>query len=207
MNAVAPLRRGTTGARSGTEHRDGSGHEHPVALVAEIGVLVLAGLGSTWLLRKHRGRRSRTREETNVTEEQALGPISYMIAEFPGNKMTGEGFPILVDLVNQGVIRVLDLRFMTKDLDGSVRAMELSDIDHDGQFDMAVFEGASAGLIDESDFADAAAVIEPGSSAGILIFENRWATPFINALRSRPSGAGGGRLHSHRLGNSVTRCD
>jgi hypothetical protein len=118
-----------------------------------------------------------------VTEEQAMGPISYLIAEFPGNKMTGEGFPILVDLVNQGVIRVLDLRFITKDLEGSVQAMQLSDIDGDGQFDMAVFEGASAGLIDESDFADAASVIEPGSSAGILIFENRWAIPFINALR------------------------
>jgi Family of unknown function (DUF6325) len=118
-----------------------------------------------------------------VTDEQAMGPISYLIAEFPGNKMTGEGFAILVDLVNRGVVRVLDLRFITKDLDGSVGVVELSDIDGDGQFDMTVFEGASARLMDDSDFADAASVIEPGSSAGVLIFENRWATPFVNALR------------------------
>jgi hypothetical protein len=112
-----------------------------------------------------------------------MGPISYLIVEFPGNKMTGEGFQDLVDLVNRGVIRVLDLRFVTREADGSVRALELSDIDRDGQFDLAVFEGASSGLMDASDLSEAASVIEPGSSAGILIFENRWATPFVNALR------------------------
>ncbi len=118
-----------------------------------------------------------------MPEDETMGPVSYLIVEFPGSKMTGEGFPILVDLVNSGVIRVLDLRFMTKAPDGTVRALELSDIDRDGQFDLTVFDGASSGLMDESDFADAASVIEPGSSAGVLIFENRWATPFINALR------------------------
>jgi Family of unknown function (DUF6325) len=118
-----------------------------------------------------------------LAEEQTMGPISYLIVEFPGSKMTGEGFRTLVDLVDRGVIRVLDLRFLTKSADGSVQALELSDIDRDGQFDLSVFEGASAGLMDASDFADAASVIEPGSSAGILIFENRWATPFVNALR------------------------
>jgi hypothetical protein len=123
------------------------------------------------------------REEPTVAEEQTMGPVSYLIVEFPGSKMTGEGFPILVDLVSRGVIRILDLRFISKDLDGGVQSIELSDIDRDGQFDLAVFEGASSGLIDKSDLSDAASVIKPGSSAGILIFENRWATPFINALR------------------------
>jgi hypothetical protein len=118
-----------------------------------------------------------------VADEQALGPISYLIVEFPGNRMTGEGFPILLDLVDRGVIRILDLKFVTKDPDGSVRAVELMDLDHDGTFDVAVFEGASSGIIDDSDVADAATVIEPGSSAGVLIFENRWATPFVQALR------------------------
>ena len=73
-----------------------------------------------------------------MTEKEAMGPISYLIVEFPGNKMTGEGFPILVDLVDKGVIRILDLRFITKGLDGSVRAMELADINRDGQFDLAI---------------------------------------------------------------------
>jgi hypothetical protein len=118
-----------------------------------------------------------------VAEEQTLGPISYVIVEFPGNKMTGEGFPILLDLVDRGVIRILDLRFVVKDADGSVRGVELMDLDHDGTFDVALFEGASSGMMDDSDLADAASVLEPGSSAGVLIFENRWATPFVQALR------------------------
>jgi hypothetical protein len=116
-------------------------------------------------------------------DANALGPISYLIVEFPGNKMTGEGLPILVDLVDQGVIRILDLMFVRRDSDGSMRAVELADIDADGQFDLAVFAGASSGMLDDSDLADAANVIEPGSSAGILIFENRWATSFTQALR------------------------
>jgi Family of unknown function (DUF6325) len=117
-----------------------------------------------------------------ASETEAMGPISYLVVEFPGNKMTGEGFPLLVDLVDRGIIRILDLVFVTRETDGTVRAIDLRDIDHDGQVDLAVFEGASSGLLDESDLADAAPVIEPGSSAGILIFENRWATQFTQAL-------------------------
>jgi hypothetical protein len=113
----------------------------------------------------------------------AMGPISYLIVEFPGNKMTGEGLPILVDLVDQGLIRILDFLFVTRDDDGSLRAVELRDLDLDGQIDVAVFEGASSGLLDDSDLADAASVIEPGSSAAILLFENRWARSFTQALR------------------------
>lgn len=124
-----------------------------------------------------------------MTEERAMGPISYLIVEFPGSKMTGEGFPALVDLVDQGVIRILDLVFVTKDTEGSVRALELTDIDGDGRLDLAVFEGVSSGVLDASDVDDAGSVLEPGSSAGILLFENCWATRFTQALR-----AGGGEL-------------
>jgi hypothetical protein len=118
-----------------------------------------------------------------MADAEPLGPISYLIVEFPGNQMTGEGFPVLMDLVDRGLIRILDLKFVRKDLDGSVRAVELADVDQDGSFDFAVFEGASAGLLDDSELADAAPVIEPGASAGILIFENRWATSFVSALQ------------------------
>jgi hypothetical protein len=114
---------------------------------------------------------------------EPMGPISYLIVEFPGNKMTGEGFPILVDLVDRGLIRILDLLFVTRETDGSLRAVELRDLDRDGRLDLTIFEGASSGLLDESDLADAASVIEPGSSAAILLFENRWATSFTQALR------------------------
>jgi hypothetical protein len=112
-----------------------------------------------------------------------LGPVSYLIVEFPGNKMTGEAFPILVDLVDRGLIRILDLEFVRREPDGSMRAIGLMDIDHDGKFDVAVFEGSNSGLLDDADFADAKSAIAPGSSAAIMIFENHWAMPFVQALR------------------------
>jgi hypothetical protein len=116
-------------------------------------------------------------------EAELMGPISYLIVEFPENKMTGEGLERLVDLVERGVIRVLDLRFVTRRDDGSVAAIELSDIDQDGLLDVAIFEGVSSGLLDQSDFDETRDVLKPGSSAGILLFENRWATGFVDALR------------------------
>jgi hypothetical protein len=115
--------------------------------------------------------------------EAAMGPISYLVVEFPGSKMTGEGLPVLVDLVDRGVIRILDLAFFTRGDDGTAAAIELRDIDGDGQLDLLVFEGASAGMLDQSDLDDAASAIEPGSSAAVLIFENTWATPLVEALR------------------------
>ena len=112
-----------------------------------------------------------------------MGPISYLIVEFPGGKMTGEGFPVLVELVERGVIRILDLIFVAKRTDGSLEMIDLRDLDGDGQLDLAVFEGAASGLLGESDLTDAAPVIEPGSAAAILLFENRWATGFVQELR------------------------
>jgi uncharacterized membrane protein len=114
---------------------------------------------------------------------EVLGPISYVIVQFPENKMTGEGLTHLVDLVDRNVIRILDLAFITRAADGSAAMVEVRDLDGDGTFDLAVFEGVSSGLIGQSDLADAADVIEPGSSAAILLFENKWATPFVQALR------------------------
>jgi hypothetical protein len=122
-------------------------------------------------------------------EADTMGPISYLIVEFPENKLTGEGFPILVDLVDRGVIRIIDLLFVACDMDGSIHAIDLRDLDNSGNVDLTVFEGASSGILDDSDMADAASVIQPGSAAGILIFENRWATSFVDALRR-----GGGQL-------------
>lgn len=124
-----------------------------------------------------------TSSEVPAAQRGALGPVSYLIVEFPGNKMTGEAFPQLMDLVDRGLIRILDLEFVTRDTDGSTRVIELADIDHDGKFDLTLFAGSNSGLLDESDFADAAAAIEPGSSAAIMIFENHWALPFVQALR------------------------
>jgi hypothetical protein len=121
--------------------------------------------------------------------DEEMGPVDYLIVEFPGSKMTGEGFPILVDLVDRGLIRILDLLFVRKGDDGTTTIIDLSDLDGDGSLDLAVFQGASSGLLDDTDVADAAGVLDAGSSAGILIYENRWAAPFAAALRR-----GGGQL-------------
>jgi hypothetical protein len=111
-----------------------------------------------------------------------MGPIDYLVVEFPGNRMTGEALPILVDLVDRGIVRILDLAFIRKELDGSVRGLAIADIDDVQQY-FSVFEGASSGLLDDGDLRDAASVVEPGSSAGILVYENVWAGPFAAALR------------------------
>ena len=93
--------------------------------------------------------------------EGSLGPISYLVVEFPGSKMTGEGLPILVDLVDRGVIRILDLVFVAKGEDGSLGIIGLADLDHDGTIDLAVFEGVSSGLVSQADLDEAAPVIAP----------------------------------------------
>lgn len=115
--------------------------------------------------------------------DEELGPIDYLIVEFPGNRMTGDGFAILLDLVDRGLIRILDLLFVRKDGDGTTTVLDLSDLDRDGAMDLTVFQGASSGLLGKEDVEQATSVIEPGSSAGVLIYENRWAAPFAAALR------------------------
>jgi hypothetical protein len=118
-----------------------------------------------------------------------LGPIDYVVVEFPEHKMTGEGLPILVDLVDRGIIRLLDLVFFTKAADGSVAIVEIADFDGDGELDLAIFEGASSGVVGEDDVQEAAAAVENGSSAALLVYETRWAAPFAAAVRR-----GGGQL-------------
>jgi hypothetical protein len=114
---------------------------------------------------------------------EEVGPIDYLVVEFPGSRMTGEGFPLLLDLVEKGTIRILDLVFVTRADDGSLTVLEISDLDGDGELDLAVFQGASSGLIGRDDLEEAAGAIERGSSAGILVYENTWAAPFAAALR------------------------
>lgn len=116
------------------------------------------------------------------------GPIDYIVVEFPGNKMTGEAWPLLVDLVERGLVRILDMVFIRKELDGSVVALTVEDAD-DESGTLEVFAGASSGLLGEDDLAEAASAVEPGSSAGVLVWENRWAAPFAAAVRR-----GGGQL-------------
>jgi len=111
-----------------------------------------------------------------------MGPIDYLLIEWPDRQPTGEAMPYLVDLVDRGLIRILDLAFIAKGEDGAVAALEISDLGEEVEA-FAVFEGASSGLLSDEDYEEAAGALEPGTSAALLVYENRWAGPLAAALR------------------------
>ena len=116
--------------------------------------------------------------------DQDVGPIDYLALEFPQAKITGEGMSALLDLVDRGVIRILDLRFAVRGEDGSITAVALADLDHDGKLDLAVFQGVESGLLDDDDLAEAANLVAPATAVGLLVYENTWAGPFVTAMRN-----------------------
>lgn len=118
------------------------------------------------------------------TDIDAIGPIDYLVIEFPPDRPPdGSALPMLVDLVERGIVRVLDLAFVRKDADGSLSGIDIADMGLEGDFDITLFEEAGSGLLDEADRREAGAALEPGCSAAILVYENRWAAPFASALR------------------------
>jgi hypothetical protein len=110
------------------------------------------------------------------------GPVDYLVVEFPADYRTGENLPLLVDLVDRRVIRLLDLVFIRRELDGSVTEIALTDLDGDGTLDLAVFHGASSGLLAADDVDAAGSVLEPGCSAAVVVYENLWAAPLLGAM-------------------------
>lgn len=115
-------------------------------------------------------------------ELNEMGPIDYLLIEWPGRQPTGEAVPHLVDLVDRGLIRILDLAFVAKGEDGSVAAIEVADLGGEVE-EFAIFEGASSGLLSDEDFEEAGGALAPGTSAALLVYENRWAAPLAAALR------------------------
>ena len=116
--------------------------------------------------------------------EIEVGPIDYIVVEWPADRQpTGEAFPLLVDLVDRGLIRILDFAVIAVGEDGSVAGLDLNTLDES----LTVFDGATSGLLGDDDYAEAAQVLEPGTTAALLVFENTWAAPFATALRK--SGA------------------
>jgi len=111
---------------------------------------------------------------------EEMGPVDYIVLEWPGRQPQGDVAPLIVDLADRGIIRVLDVAFMVKNEDGTVDAIELGELE-DGGF--GEFEGASSGLIGQDDLEEAATALDPGTSAAVLIWENRWAAPVAVALR------------------------
>ena len=135
----------------------------------------------------------------NDAQLEEMGPIDYMVLEWDGDQpVTGEVMPLLLDLVDRGIIRILDLGFIVKDHDGSVAARDFAEVaqQSDGLDD---FAGVSSGLLGQDDLEEAANAMEPGTVAAVLVWENRWAAPFGSAVRR----AGGQMVATGRIPNQA----
>lgn len=117
-------------------------------------------------------------------QSEEIGPVDIVVIAYPADApMTGEAVPLLMDLVDRGIIRVLDVLFVMENEDGTFSGFEATDVESDKIGDLKVFEGASSGLLGPDDVATAAEAIEPGSAAVMIVYENRWAAPFVAAVR------------------------
>ncbi len=117
-------------------------------------------------------------------QELEIGPVDVVIIGFPpGAPMTGEAMPIFFGLVDRKIVRVLDVQFVTKDADGMFEGIDPADLDASRIGDLADFAGAASGLLSDEDIALAADAIEPGGAAVMIAYENRWAAPFVTAVR------------------------
>jgi hypothetical protein len=130
----------------------------------------------------------------SLEQYEELGPIDYVVLEWPRSQPNagGEVAPLLVDLVERGIIRIYDIAFISKDVDGTVVAIDVAQLNGGGFGD---FEGASSGLLGEDDVQDAGRVLEPGTSAALIVWENLWAAPVAVALRK----SGGQLVASGRI--------
>jgi hypothetical protein len=124
-----------------------------------------------------------------------LGPVDWIVVEFPGSRFKGQIAPALLDLVERDLIRVLDMLVLKKDADGTLEAFELSDLDEGEIGKLRTYESELAMLLSEEDVTSLASAIEPGSSAGVLVGENIWAAPFASAVRR----SGGQLVASHAV--------
>jgi Family of unknown function (DUF6325) len=115
---------------------------------------------------------------------EELGPVDVVVIGYPaGAPMTGEAVPILLDLVDRGIIRVLDARVVIKEHDGTFSGFDIADLDEDSVGSFSLFAGASSGMLSGDDIALIGDEIEPGTAAVMIVYENRWAAPFVAAVR------------------------
>jgi hypothetical protein len=123
--------------------------------------------------------------ETHTTEDaliEEMGPIDYIVIEWPGRQPNGEVAPMILDLADRGIIRILDVAFLAKDEDGTAMGLDLEDVGGaDDEF--AMFNGAASGILGDDDLEEAAGVLKPGTCAAVLVWENRWAAPTATAIR------------------------
>ena len=124
-----------------------------------------------------------------------MGPVDYIVIEWPGRQPDGSVAPYILNLVDRGLIRILDVAFLGKDEAGNVFAIDLSELEAEAAAAFSAFQGASSGLMRSEDLEEAASVLEPGTSAAVLVWENRWAAPVAVALRK----SGGQLVASGRI--------
>jgi hypothetical protein len=122
-----------------------------------------------------------------------VGPVEYLIVAFPGNQFNGEIVPALAELIASDTIRLLDLVFIAKDADGNVLGVEFDE--HDDLSPFAALEAELHNVITLEDIEYAATDLEPNSSAAVLVWEDLWAAPLVNALRD----SGGILVESARI--------
>ncbi len=115
--------------------------------------------------------------------DDELGAIDYLAVEFPAGRLTAEEFALLLEAVNRRSIRVLDLEFIAKQSDGTVKIVPLHELDGASEIDLDIWEGATSDLLDESDIAEIGSAIRPGHLAGVVIYENLWMLSLADALR------------------------
>ncbi len=128
--------------------------------------------------------------------EEEFGPVDIVVIGYPADApMTGEAAPLLLELVERGIIRVLDVLFVIQGEDGTWSGFEAIDLDEKGVGDLRLFEGASSGILGDDDVATAGEHLEPGTAAVMIVYENRWAAPFAAAVRRN----GGVLLDNQRI--------
>jgi hypothetical protein len=130
-----------------------------------------------------------------MSDVDVHGPIDFVLIEFPGDRFTGQAAAALLDLVDQGIVRIYDMLAIRKDEDGSFSGVEINDLSADEVGAFSAFSGARSGLVGDEDVAVAADAMEPGTVAALLVYENSWAIPFVAAARD----AGGQVVASARI--------
>ena len=124
--------------------------------------------------------------------EEMLGPVELAVIEFPGSQFKGEIAPALADLVDNDIVHIIDLVFVTKNDDGSIDAIELSDLPAEEASAFDDLDGEAGGLLSDADLDLASQVLAPGSSAALIVWENTWARRLVTAIKDA-----GGRLVAH----------
>jgi hypothetical protein len=131
-----------------------------------------------------------------VTDQELdeMGPVDYIVVEWPGSEPSGAAAPLLIDLVDRGLIRVLDLAFVRKSEDGEVQQLDVDDLAAKVE-GIDALVGASSGLVGDEDIAQVGAILDEGSTGALLVYENAWAAPFAHAVRK----AGGQLIANGRI--------